>query len=86
MQCIIWTNPGGGLCNNLDQTWWRFVWHGIFPTHDLKKYTILQKWCSIAQSGITVRQHQCGKQARAEWPDCARCILPNIYKILPNYK
>jgi len=31
-------------------------------------------------------QIQCGKQARAEWPDCVRCILPNIYKILPNYK
>jgi len=46
----------------------------------LKNYTILQKLCRITQSGNAVRQHQCGKQARAEWPDCARCILPNIYK------
>jgi len=25
-----------------------------------------------------------GKQARAGWPDCAQCILSNIYEILPN--
>ena len=42
--------------------------------------------CKITLSGNTVRQHHCVKQSRAESPDCAPCILPNIYKILPNYK
>jgi len=63
------------------------VWHEIFPTHKhVKLHHICKTWCSIAPSGNTVQQHRCGKQARACWPDCARCILPNIYKILPNYK
>jgi len=62
-------------------------WFGTKFLHTrLKNYTIFVKWCSFTQSGNTLRQHQCGKQARAEWPDWARCILPNIYKILLNYK
>jgi len=32
------------------------------PAQAYKK--ILQKWCSVTPSGNTVRQHQCGKQAR----------------------
>jgi len=56
MQCIIWTNPGGGLCNNLDQTWWRFVWHGIFPTHEVEKlhhFTKMVQYCTIWHHGST---------------------------------
>jgi len=42
--------------------------------------------CKITPCGNTIRQRQCGKQSRSGWPDCALCILPNNYKILPNYK
>jgi len=41
-------------------------------------------FCSITPLGNTVRQHQCGNQARAGWRFCALCILSNIYEILPN--
>jgi len=63
-------------------------WFGtkLFLHTRLKNYTTLQNWCTITQSGNLIRQHQCGKQGRAEWPDWARCVQPNIYKILPNYK
>jgi len=66
-------------------------WHGIFPTHvHVKLHHFCKKSCSVTPSGNTVQQHQCGKQAQASRQDCARCILPNIYKILPismpNYK
>ena len=43
------------------------VWHEFILHTRLKNYTILQKWCSIAQSGNTVQKHQCGNQARAGW-------------------
>ena len=68
----------------------------------MQNYTIFvnffcKKWCSITPSGNTVRQHQCGKQARAWWPDCAQCTVfcqtltkscqstNNIAKILPKF-
>jgi len=61
--------------------------HEIFSTHKhVKVHHFRKKWCSIMPSDNTVQQHQCSKQARAVWPDCARCILENIYKILRNYK
>ena len=67
------------------------VWHEIFPTHEVEVYSILRKLCRITQCGNTVPQHQCGKQARAEWSDCARWILPTFTKscqlqvTLPKY-
>jgi len=44
----------------------RWLGTKFFLHTGLKNYTILQKWCSVAQSGNTVRQHQCGKQGRTE--------------------
>jgi len=51
------------------------------------------QWCSITPSGNTLRQHQCGKQARALGPDCARCTVfcqtftnpAKLQIILPKY-
>jgi len=42
------------------------VWYEIFPTHQhVELQHLRKKWCSIAPSGNTVRQHQYCKQARA---------------------
>jgi len=57
------------------------VWHKSSPTQKHEKlHHICKKWCSVTPSDITVRQHQCGMQARAGWPDCALCILPTFTK------
>jgi len=50
-----------------------------------RKFSYNQE-CKYTPSGNTVQQHQCGKRSRRKWPDWARCVLPNIYEILPNYK
>jgi len=45
-----------------------------------RNFFYTQGW-KFTPYGNIVRQHQCRKQARAGWPDCARCILPNVYEI-----
>jgi len=38
----------------------------------VKLHHLCKKWFSITPFGNTVRQHQCGKQTREGWSDCAR--------------
>jgi len=48
-------------------------WHDIFPANmHVKLHHLCKKWCSVSPSGNTVRQHQCGKQTREGWSNCAR--------------
>ena len=64
---------------------WNYTkWHQFFD--GVARNLLYTQACKITPSGNTVRQHQCRKQSRAWWPDCARCVLPNIHEILPNYK
>jgi len=58
------------------------VWHEIFPSHKHVQLHHFHK-NSIGLHHLAAL-HQCAKKARAGCPDCARCILSNIYKILPN--
>jgi len=47
-------------------------WNDIFPTKmHVKLHHLCKKWFSITPSGNTVRQHQCDKQTREGWSDCA---------------
>jgi len=47
-------------------------WHDVFPTNmHVKLHHLCKKWFSLTPSGYTVRQHQCDKQTREGWSDCA---------------
>jgi len=53
------------------------VWHENFPTH---KHAKLHHLVTLFHNTNVV-----SNQSREGSPDCARCVPPNIYEILPNY-